>query len=385
MKDSIALKKHFEWKGKYEIKVKCPVSTLEELAICYTPGVADACMAIFEHPELSYSLTGRGNQVAVITDGTAILGLGNIGPEAGMPVMEGKCALFKNFGDIDAFPLCLRTTDPDEIVKTVKILEGNFAGINLEDIAAPRCFEIESRLRKELNIPVFHDDQHGTAIVVGAAIINAMRYLKKDIHDLKVAMSGAGAAGTAIGKYLVALGVKDVIMVEKDVIIDHDTVYTNEARKELATMTNKENRKGNLAKAMEGANVFIGVSVGNIVTKEMIQKMAKDPIVFALANPIPEISYQDAIEAGAIIVGTGSSKNPNQINNALVFPGLFRGAIDAKATDVTDEMKIATSYAIAESVSDEELKKDHILPYVIDKKVHQNIAKRVCEAWKKNQ
>lgn len=381
MKDSVALKKHKEWQGKIEIKSKVKCDTLEDLAICYTPGVADACMAIYEEPNLSFSLTGRGNQVAVITDGTAILGLGNIGPTAGMPVMEGKCVLFKEYGNVNAFPLCLKTTDTEEIIKTIKLLEGNFAGINLEDIAAPRCFEIETRLREELDIPVFHDDQHGTAIVVGAALINALKLVHKNINDITVAMSGAGAAGTAIAKFLVKMGVKDVIVSEMNVIINKDTTYPNKYKQELAALTNKNNIKGNLSDAMKDADVFVGVSAGNIVTKEMVSSMANDAIVFAMANPIPEISYEDAILAGAKIVGTGSSKKPNQVNNALVFPGLFRGAIDAKATDITDEMKIAASYAISESIKEEDLTFENILPKVIDKDVHKLIAKRVMEAW----
>lgn len=381
MKDTKALQEHIKWQGKIEIKSKVKCDTLEDLAICYTPGVADACMAICEDPSLSFSLTARGNQVAVITDGTAILGLGNIGPTAGMPVMEGKCVLFKEYGNINAFPLCLKTTDSEEIINTIKILEGNFAGINLEDIAAPRCFEIESRLREELDIPVFHDDQHGTAIVVGAALINSLKLVHKKIEDVTVAMSGAGAAGTAIAKFLVKMGVKDVIVSEMNVIINKDTVYPNKYKQELASLTNKNNIKGTLKDAMKDADVFVGVSAGNIVTKEMVNSMAKDAIVFAMANPIPEIAYEDAIKAGAKIVGTGSSKNPNQVNNALVFPGLFRGAIDAKATDITDEMKIAASYAISESIKEEDLTFENILPKVINKDVHKLIAKRVKEAW----
>ena len=384
MKETKALQKHFEWQGKIEIKVKAPVETEEDLALAYTPGVADACMAIYENPELSTKLTARGNQVAVITDGTAILGLGNIGPAAGMPVMEGKATLFKTYGNIDAIPLCLDTTDVDEIVKTIKYLEKNFAGINLEDIAAPRCFEVETRLRNELSIPVFHDDQHGTAIVVGAALINALKLVNKKIEDVTVAMSGAGAAGTAICKYLVKMGVKNVIVSEMNKIINKDETYPTPSKNELAQITNKQNIKGNLADAMIGADVFVGVSAGNIVSKEMVSSMAKDAIVFAMANPIPEISYQDALDAGAKIVGTGSSKNPNQVNNALVFPGLFRGAIDAGVTQITDEMEMAASYAIAASVKEEDLTLTHILPKVVDKQVHKNIAQAVYNCAKNN-
>ncbi len=382
--ESLAIKKHREWKGKYDIHVKASVETKEDLALAYTPGVADACMAIHNNIEESFNLTGRGNQVAVVTDGTAVLGLGDIGPEAGMPVMEGKAALFKTYGNIDAFPLCLKTKDTEEIIRTVKLLEGNFAGINLEDISAPRCFEVESRLRKELNIPVFHDDQHGTAIVLGGALLNALKIVNKDIHNIKVVVNGAGAAGTAIGKYVMSLGVNDVIMCDRDGIIDRNHNYPNPHHNELAKITNKENKSGLLKDALVGADVFIGVSVGNIVNKEMIKSMNHNSIVFPLANPIPEISYADAKEAGARIVGTGSSKNPNQVNNALVFPGLFRGALDAKATDITDEMKRAVSYAIAESVPSDKLNEEYILPDVINKEVHKNIAKKVKETWLNN-
>ena len=379
MDETKAVIAHRKWQGKIDINVRCSVDTEEDLAIAYTPGVADACRAIHDNPEESFKLTRRGNQVAVITDGTAILGLGNIGPEAGMPVMEGKAVLFKVFGNIDAFPLCLKTTDTEEIIRTIKLLEGNFAGINLEDISAPRCFEIETRLKKELSIPVFHDDQHGTAIVVGAALLNALKVVKKKIDEVKVVINGAGAAGTSIGKYLMKLGVKNLIMCDKDGIISRDEVYTNAHHNELALITNPNNMKGLLKDALVGADVFIGVSAPNVVTKDMVRSMAKDAICFPLANPIPEISYQDAKEAGARIVGTGSSKNPNQVNNALVFPGIFRGAIDAKADDITIEMMIATSKAISESVKEEELNETYILPKVIDKQVHKTIAKRVYE------
>lgn len=379
MEETKAVIAHRKWQGKIDINVRCSVETEEDLAIAYTPGVADACKAIHENPEESFKLTRRGNQVAVITDGTAILGLGNIGPEAGMPVMEGKAVLFKVFGNIDAFPLCLKTTDTEEIIRTIKLLEGNFAGINLEDISAPRCFEIETRLKKELSIPVFHDDQHGTAIVVGAALLNALKVVNKKIEDVKVVINGAGAAGTSIGKYLMKLGVKNLIMCDKDGIIARGEVYKNAHHNELAQITNPKNLKGLLKDALVGADVFVGVSAPNVVTKEMVRSMAHDAICFPLANPIPEISYQDAKEAGARVVGTGSSKNPNQVNNALVFPGIFRGAIDAKADDITIEMMIATSKAISESVKEEDLSETYILPKVVDKEVHKTIAKRVYE------
>lgn len=379
MEETKAVIAHRKWQGKIDINVRCSVETEEDLAIAYTPGVADACKAIHENPEESFKLTRRGNQVAVITDGTAILGLGNIGPEAGMPVMEGKAVLFKVFGNIDAFPLCLKTTDTEEIIRTIKLLEGNFAGINLEDISAPRCFEIETRLKKELSIPVFHDDQHGTAIVVGAALLNALKVVNKKIEDVKVVINGAGAAGTSIGKYLMKLGVKNLIMCDKDGIIARGEVYKNAHHNELAQITNPTNLKGLLKDALVGADVFVGVSAPNVVTKEMVRSMAHDAICFPLANPIPEISYQDAKEAGARVVGTGSSKNPNQVNNALVFPGIFRGAIDAKADDITIEMMIATSKAISESVKEEDLSETYILPKVVDKEVHKTIAKRVYE------
>ncbi len=380
MKNSLALEKHFEWKGKVETKVKVPVDTLEQLAVAYTPGVADACMAIKEQPELSFELTGRANAVAVITDGTAILGLGNIGPEAGMPVMEGKCALFKRFGNVDAVPLCLRTTDTEEIIKTIKYLEGSFGGINLEDIAAPRCFEIETRLKKELSIPVFHDDQHGTAIVVGAALINALKVVKKDIGDVKVVVNGAGAAGTAISKYLIYMGVNDLVVCDRFGIINQDDDTLTPAHAELAGLTNKYGKKGSLADALVGADVFIGVSVGNVVTTEMVSKMAKNAIVFAMANPIPEISPEDAKKGGAAIVGTGSSKYPNQINNALVFPGIFRGALDARASDVNMQMMVAASRGIASAISDAELSVENILPKAVDERAHKAVAVAVAKA-----
>ncbi len=382
--DSPALKKHYEWKGKIEITGKAPVSTREELALAYTPGVADACLAIRDNPALSFELTGRSNFVAVITDGTAILGLGNIGPEAGMPVMEGKCALFKEYGGVDAFPLCLRTTDTEEIIRTIKLLEGSFGGINLEDISAPRCFEVEQRLKKEMDIPVFHDDQHGTAIVVGAALVNSLKIIGKKIGDINVVVNGAGAAGTAIGKYLLAMGVNDVVMCDKQGILCRGKKYANPVHEQLALETNKYGKKGLLADAMKGADMFVGVSVGNVVSEEMVASMNKDAIVFALANPIPEISYEKALSAGARIVGTGSSQYPNQINNALVFPGLFRGALDAKASDITDEMMVAASYGIAGAISESDLNEQNVLPLAVDHNAHKAVAKAVYQSAVRN-
>ena len=377
---SKALEKHYEWKGKYETKIKCEIETEEDLALAYTPGVADACMAIYENKDLSFELTGRANNVAVITDGTAILGLGNIGPEAGMPVMEGKCALFKKYGNVDAIALCLKTTDTEEIIKTIKYLEGSFGGINLEDISAPRCFEIESRLKKELDIPVFHDDQHGTAIVVGAALINALKLVKKDISKIKGVINGAGAAGISIAKFLLKLGVKDITMVDRCGILNRLNKYDNKAFNEIAKITNNKCVDGNLHDALKGVDFFVGVSGPNLLFKEDIKNMNKDAIVFAMANPIPEISYADAKAAGSRVVGTGSSKNPNQINNALVFPGLFRGALDAKASDINDCMMIAAAYAIASMIEDDNLSEENIMPKVINKKAHEEVAKAVYNA-----
>ena len=375
-----SLKKHYEWKGKTEVKVRVPVSCREELSLAYTPGVAEPCMAIHEDTDRSFDLTRRWNTVPVITDGTAVLGLGDIGPEAGMPVMEGKCALFKEFGDVDAYPLCIKSKDTEEIIKTIKLLSGSFGGINLEDISAPRCFEIENRLKEELDIPVFHDDQHGTAIVTAAALLNAVKIVKKSIGTLQVVINGAGAAGIAIAKFLLSMGVKDVTLCASRGIICEGDTTVNPAQQEIAKVTNRRLLKGKLADAMKGADVFIGVSVANCVTKEMVKSMADDAIVFTCANPVPEISRADAIAAGARVVGTGSSEHPNQINNVLVFPGLFRGALDVRASTINFDMFLAAAYGIASCVSDEELSPDYILPYAYDKRAHAAVAKAVSEA-----
>ena len=375
-----SLEKHYEWKGKIESAYRVPVSTKEELCLAYTPGVAEPCMAIHNDVNKSYELTRRWNTVPVITDGTAVLGLGDIGPEAGMPVMEGKCALFKAFANVDAFPICIKSKDVEDIIQTVKLISGSFGGINLEDISAPRCFEIETRLKEELDIPVFHDDQHGTAIVVGAALMNALKLADKKIEDIKVVLNGAGAAGIAISKYLMKLGVRDLIAVDRfGIIVEGDTRF-NEAQQELAKITNRNKISGTLKDAMVGADVFVGVSVANVVTKEMVKTMNEKAILFPLANPVPEISYEDAKEAGAFIVGTGSSENPNQINNVLVFPGLFRGALDVRASTVNQEMMIAASKGIMSCVSEEELNTEYILPYAWDERAHASVAKHVSEA-----
>lgn len=375
-----SLKKHAEWKGKIEIVPRVEVDTREKLSLAYTPGVAEPCLAIRDDPEKSFTLTRRWNTVPVITDGTAILGLGDIGPEAGMPVMEGKCALFKAYGGVDAYPLCIRSKDTEEIIRTVELLAGSFGGVNLEDISAPRCFEIETRLKKELDIPVFHDDQHGTAIVVTAALINSLKLADKKKEDIKVVINGAGAAGISIAKFLMRFGVKDIIACDKaGVIVEGDERF-NPAQRELARVTNRKFVKGTLADAIVGADVFIGVSAANCLTKDMVRSMADKPILFTCANPVPEISCEDAKEAGAFIHGTGSSQNPNQINNVLVFPGLFRGALDVRATTVNFEMMAAASKGIAECVSADELSREYILPYAYDKRAHEAVAKAVAEA-----
>ncbi len=375
-----SLKKHYEWQGKIEVVSRTPITNREELSLAYTPGVAEPCMVIHNDYEKSYELTRRSNLVAVITDGSAVLGLGDIGPEAGMPVMEGKCALFKEFADVDAFPLCIRSKDVDEIVRTVYLLSGSFGGINLEDIAAPRCFEIEKKLKEICDIPVFHDDQHGTAIVVAAALLNALKLVKKEITKIRVVINGAGAAGTAIGLHLLKLGVQNLIMVDRCGIICDGMEGLNDAHKALSKITNKEHRRGSLADAMQGADVFIGVSAPGIVSEEMVASMAADSIVFPMANPTPEIMPDLAKKAGARVVGTGRSDFPNQINNVSAFPGIFRGALDVRASDINEEMKMAASYAIASLVSDEELKDDYILPFSFDERIGKTVAAAVAKA-----
>ncbi len=375
-----SLKKHADWKGKIETVCRVPVDSREALSLAYTPGVAEPCMAIHGDVEKSFELTRRWNTVPVITDGTAVLGLGDIGPEAGMPVMEGKCALFKAYGNVDAYPICLGTKDTEEIIKTVKIMAGSFGGINLEDISAPRCFEIETRLKEELNIPVFHDDQHGTAIVSAAALLNALKLAGKKIEQIKLVINGAGAAGIAIAKFLLKLGAKDIVMCDRKGIICKGSEWLNPAQKEIAEITNLQHKNGALADAMNGADVFIGVSGPHCVTKEMVKSMADKSILFTCANPVPEIEPADAKEAGAFIVGTGSSEYPNQINNVLVFPGLFRGALDVRATTVNTEMMIAAAKGIAGYVSENELTTEYILPYAYDKNAHKAVAKAVAQA-----
>ena len=378
-----SLRKHEEWKGKIEVISRVKVQNKEDLSLAYTPGVAQPCLEIEKNPDLSYDLTRRSNLVAVITDGTAVLGLGDIGPEAGMPVMEGKCALFKEFGDVDAFPLCIRSKDVDELVRTIYLISGSFGGINLEDIAAPRCFEIERKLKEICDIPVFHDDQHGTAIVVGAAILNALKVVSKDIAEVHVVINGAGSAGIAIGRHLMDLGVRHLKLVDRNGILC-EGVQMNSAQAEMAALTNPEHFAGSLADALVGADIFVGVSAPHIVSENMIRSMAKDAIVFPMANPIPEIEPEAALAAGARMVGTGRSDHPNQINNVLVFPGLFRGALDVRAKDINLEMKLAASHALAALVSPEELSPTYILPAAFDKRVGPAVAAAVAEAARKS-
>ena len=379
-KKEFALKQHEEWAGKIEVISRASVSNKEELSVAYTPGVAEPCLEIQKNVDLSYKYTRRHNLVAVITDGTAVLGLGDIGPEAGMPVMEGKCALFKAFGGVDAFPLCIRSKDVDEIVNTVKLLAGSFGGVNLEDISAPRCFEIERRLKEVCDIPIFHDDQHGTAVVVLAAMINALKIVKKDIKDIKVVTSGAGAAGIAIIKLLVSMGLQNVIMCDRTGAIYEGREGLNSEKVEMAKITNKNHEKGSLADVIKGADVFIGVSAPGTVTAEMVKTMAPNPILFPMANPVPEINPDEAKAAGAAVVGTGRSDFPNQINNVLAFPGIFRGALDVRARDINDEMKVAAAYAIASLVSEEELNPEYIIPNAFDERVGKTVAEAVKAA-----
>lgn len=379
-----SLKKHYEWNGKIEVTTRCPVNTREDLSLAYTPGVAEACLVIKDDVNKSFELTRRNNLVAVITDGTAVLGLGDIGPEAGMPVMEGKCALFKAFADVDAFPLCIKSKDTDEIVRTIYLLSGSFGGINLEDIAAPRCFEIERKLKELCDIPIFHDDQHGTAVVVLAAVINALKVVGKKIDEVKIVVNGLGAAGTAISKMLIAAGVKNMVLVDIRGIIDKDDEKLDEERRKLAEITNPENLRGGLTEAVKGADVFVGVSAAGLLKPDMVRSMNKDAVIFAMANPTPEIMPDEALAAGARIVGTGRSDFPNQINNVLVFPGLFRGALDAGATDITENMKIAAAYALARHIPDSELSETNIIPLALDRSVAAQIAAAVAESARRD-
>ncbi len=379
-----SLKLHYELKGKLEITPRAKVDSKEALSLAYTPGVAEPCLVIQKDVEKSYELTRRWNTVAVVTDGTAVLGLGDIGPEAGMPVMEGKCVLFKAFGDVDAIPLCVRTKDVEEIVKTVSLLAGSFGGVNLEDISAPRCFEIEKRLKEVCDIPIFHDDQHGTAVVTLAGLINALKLTGKKIEEVKIVTSGAGAAGIAIIKLLLSMGAKHVIMTDREGAIYKGRENLNPIKMEMAEITNLSMEKGSLSDVIKNADVFIGVSAPGTLNKDMVKSMAKKPIIFACANPIPEIFPEDAKEAGAAVVSTGRSDFPNQINNVLCFPGIFRGALDVRAKDINDEMKVAAAYAIAELVTDQELNAEYILPAAFDERVKDAVAKAVAEAAKKS-
>ncbi len=379
----LALQRHYEWGGKIEVISRAPIETREDLSTAYTPGVAQPCLEIAANPELSYKLTRRSNLVAVITDGTAVLGLGDIGGLAGMPVMEGKCCLFKEFGGVDAFPLCIKSKDPDEIVRTIELISDSFGGINLEDISAPRCFEIEAKLKERLDIPVFHDDQHGTAIVVGAAMMNAVKLAGKKLSEITVVINGAGSAGIAIGKFLLKLGVGNLIMVDIGGIINRDENYDNPAHDEMSKITNKDNIKGSLADALHGADVFVGVSKPNLLTPEMVKSMAEKSILFPMANPNPEITYELAKESGAFIVGTGRSDYPNQINNVLVFPGIFKGALACRAKAITEEMKLAAAHAIANLVTEDKLSPDYIIPSALDKSVADAVANAVADEWRR--
>lgn len=379
-----SLQKHYEWKGKIEVVAKAKVNDSKALSLAYTPGVAEPCLEIQKDYDKSYELTRRNNLVAVITDGTAVLGLGDIGPEAGMPVMEGKCVLFKEFGDVDAFPLCVRTKDVGEFVQTVYNISGSFGGINLEDISAPRCFEIEEKLKAMCDIPIFHDDQHGTAVVVSAALINATKIIGKELGECKAVINGSGAAGTAIAKLLMTLGLKDVILCDRTGAIYEGRENLNASKQDIAKVTNRAMVKGGLKEAIVGTDIFIGVSAPGVLTEEMIKTMHKDPIVLAMANPTPEIMPDEAKAAGARIVGTGRSDFPNQINNVVAFPGIFRGALDVRASAITENMKIAAAYAIASLVDDDKLNEDYILPYAFDPRIKDTVASAVADAARKD-
>ena len=378
-----SLKKHYEWQGKIEVISRAPINDRQDLSLAYTPGVAEPCLAIQQDVSKSYELTRRANLVAVVTDGTAVLGLGDIGPEAGMPVMEGKCALFKAFADVDAFPLCIRSKDVDEIVRTVSLLAGSFGGVNLEDIAAPRCFEIEEKLKACCDIPVFHDDQHGTAVVVAAALLGALKVTGREISSARVVLNGAGSAGIAIAKHLLNLGVRHLTLCDRFGLIDEGMSELNPAQADMAKVTNRGHLRGQLADALQGVDVFIGVSAPGVLTADMVRTMAPAPIVFAMANPTPEIMPEEALSAGAAVVGTGRSDYPNQINNVLAFPGIFRGALDCRATCINEEMKMAASHALA-ALTGDKLSAEYILPDPLDKRVARAVADAVMEAARRS-
>ena len=379
-----ALQMHEQWGGKIEVIARCPVSSREELSVAYTPGVAEPCLKIKDNVDLSYTYTRRHNLVAVITDGTAVLGLGDIGPEAGMPVMEGKCALFKAFADVDAFPICVKSKDVDEIVRTVELISGSFGGINLEDISAPRCFEIERRLKEVCDIPVFHDDQHGTAITCGAAMLNACRLTGRKMEDVKLVVNGCGAAAISVTRFLMDLGIKNVTMVERFGVVCEGDERLNPAQAEMAKITNRDHRTGTLADVIAGADAFFGLSGPNVLTAEMVATMAPNAMVFAMANPVPEIMPDEAKRGGAAVVGTGRSDYPNQINNVLAFPGIFRGALDVRASDINDEMQIAAAHALADLITDEELNAEYIIPAAFDPRVKDAVATAVAEAARRS-